>query len=309
MAIDRIGTAANAQLMLAQIQKAEVAVNNDNQQVVTGKVSGTYSGYGNKTAVMESARSAASHADANVAAAQQASSRLDLQDTQLSQLSDLSNEVRQALTKASADQDATSLMTQMQGFFNQASQILNATDGNGYIFGGDNSQVPPVNINSLSDLIAMPTPPSGAFSNGTMKTTVRIGDTQTVQVGMLASDLGTQLFSLFQQVAQFDNGNAFDAKTNAAQQSFLESTVQTATDVNQNINEQSAANGINYQMAQNTITRLQATSGVYKGFVSNIEDVDITQALSKLSQDQIALQASFQLTSTLNKMSLLDFLQ
>jgi flagellar hook-associated protein 3 FlgL len=309
MAIDRIGTAANAQLMLAQIQKAEVAVDTDNQQVVTGKVSSTYSGYGSKTAVMEAARSAASHADANVAAAQQASSRLDLQDTQLSQLSDLSNEMRQALTKAAADQDATSLMTQMQGFFNQASQILNAKDANGYIFGGDNNQVPPVNVNSLSDLIGMPTPPSAAFSNGTMKASVRIGDTQTVQVGVLASDLGTQMFSLLQQVAQFDNGNAFDAKTNAAQQSFLESTVQTATDVNQGINQQSAANGINFQMVQNTATRLQATSGVYKGFVSNIEDVDITQALSKLSQDQIALQASFQLTSTLNKMSLLDFLK
>jgi flagellin-like hook-associated protein FlgL len=37
--------------------------------------------------------------------------------------------------------------------------------------------------------------------------------------------------------------------------------------------------------------------------------VDITEALSRLNQNQIALQASFQLTSTLNKLSLLDFLQ
>jgi flagellar hook-associated protein 3 FlgL len=308
MSIDRIGTASNAQLMLSQIQKSEVSLNTDNQQVVTGKVATTYSGYGNQTAVMEAARSAAAHADANVAAAQQASSRLDLQDTQLSQLSDLTDQVRQTLTKAAADQDATSLMTQMQGFFNEAAQILNSKDGNGYIFGGDNNQQPPVNVTNLSDLAALASP-AAAFSNGTTKASVRIGDSQTVQVGMLASDLGSQLFSLFQQVAQFDSGDNFGTKTDAAQQNFLESSIQTATSVNQGVNEQTAANGINYQTVQNTMTRLQATSGVYKGFVSNIQDVDVAGALSKLNQDQIALQASFQVTSTLNKMSLLDYMQ
>ena len=307
MSIDRVGTAASAQLMLSQIQKAEVALNNTNQQVVTGKVASTYSGYGDKTAAMEAARSASAHADANVAAAQTASSRLDLQDTQLSQLSAIADQVRQTLTKASADQDATSLMNQMQGYFDQASEILNAKDANGYIFGGDNNQVPPVTVGSLSALAGLGSP-AAAFGNGTLKTTVRVGDHQSVQVGVLASDVGTQLFSLFQQVAQFDAGNTFDTKTNAAQQTFLESTIQTATNVGEGINQQAAANGINYQMVQNTMTRLQATSNVYKGFVSNIQDVDMPTALSQLSQNQIALQASFQVTSTLNKMSLLDYL-
>jgi len=309
MSVDRVGTAANTQLMLAQIQKAEVAVDTANRQVATGKLATTYKGYGDKTAVMEAARSAAAHADANVAAAQQASSRLDLQDTQLSQLSDLADQVRQTLTKAAADQDATSLMTQMQGFFSQAVEILNAKDANGYIYAGDNNQVPPVSITDLSALAALPAV-SQAFANGSVKTTVRVGDTQTVQVGLLASDLGTQLFSLFQQVAQFDAGagGPFDSKTSAAQQTFLESTIQTSANVAEGVNQVSASNGINYQMVQNTLTQLQATSGVYKGFVSNIQDVDITEALARLSQNQIALQASFQVTSTLNKLSLLDYL-
>jgi flagellar hook-associated protein 3 FlgL len=307
MAIDRVGTAASAQLMLAQIQKAEVALNNTNQQVVTGKVASTYSGYGDKTAAMEAARSASAHADANVAAAQAASSRLDLQDTELTQLSNIADQVRQTLTKASADQDATSLMNQMQGYFDQASDILNAKDANGYIFGGDNNQTPPVKVGSLSALAALGSP-AAAFANGTMKSTVRVGDGQTVQVGVLASDIGTQLFSLFQQVAQFDAGNTFGTKTNAAQQSFLESTIQTSTNVGVAINQQTASNGINYQLVQNTMTRLQATSNVYKGFVSSIQDVDMPTALSQLSQNQIALQASFQVTSQLNQMSLLNYL-
>ena len=310
MPVDRIGTNTNTQLMLAQIQKAEAAVDLANRQVVTGKVSTTYSGYGDKTAIMEAARSAAARSDANIAAAQQTSVRLDLQDAQLSQLSDVASQVRETLTKAAADQDATSLMSQMQGFYNQAVEILNSKDANGYIYGGDNNQSPPVTATDLNALAALPSV-ANAFANGQVKTSVRIGDSQTVQVGLLASDLGTQLFSLFQQVAQFDAaaGGPFNTKTTPAQQSFLESTIQTASDVAEGVNGQSATNGIRYQMVQDTIGQLQARSSVYTGFVSSIQDVDVAEALTRLNQNNTALQAAFQVTSSLNKMSLLDFMQ
>src|ERR1700675_4277499 len=109
MSVDAIGTAATAQFMLAQIQKAELALDTSNRQVATGKVSDTYTGYGDKTAMMEAARSVGARADANAAAAQQASAHLDLQDPQLSQFSQLGNNVRQTLPSAAANQDGTSL--------------------------------------------------------------------------------------------------------------------------------------------------------------------------------------------------------
>src|SRR6266566_4125264 len=309
MSLDRIGSGANTQFMLAQIQKAEAALDASNRQVATGKLADTYSGYGDKTAVMEAARAAGAHAEAHVAAAQQASARLDLQDAQMSQLSTLMGQVRQTITKAAADQDATSLMTQMQGYFDQAVEILNSKDANGYIYAGDRNQTAPVTVADLTSLAALPSV-AQAFANGTVKNSVRVGDTQTVQVGLLASDLGTQIFSLFEQIAQFDAGPSgpFDAKTTAAQQSFLESTIPTAITVASGVDTIAAGNGIRYKMVQDTLDRLKATSTVYQGFVSNIEDVDITEALSKLNQNQVALQASFQVTSTLNKLSLLNFL-
>jgi flagellar hook-associated protein 3 FlgL len=309
MSIDRIGTASNAQLMLAQIQKAEVAVDTANRQVSTGKVADTYTGYADKTAVMESARSAAARAEANISTAQQAETRLDLQDAQLSQLGDLADQVRQTLTKAAADQDATSLTEQMKGYFNQAVEILNAKDANGYIYAGDNNQVPPVATTDWNSLAGLSSA-AQAFANGTVKTSVKIGDTQTVQVGVLASDLGKGLFDLFRQYAQFDAGSngPFDTKTSPAQQNFIESTIQTSMNVAQDVNTQTAQNGITYKMVQDAVSRLQATSTVHKTFVSNLEDVDITEALSRLNQNQIALQASFQVASTLNHLSLLDYL-
>ena len=70
MAIERVGTFATTQVLLSQLQRAENNLNVTEQQVSSGKLADTYTGYGDKTALMEAARSSADRADANVAAAQ-----------------------------------------------------------------------------------------------------------------------------------------------------------------------------------------------------------------------------------------------
>jgi flagellar hook-associated protein 3 FlgL len=309
MTIDRVGSYANTQLMLTHLMKAESGLDISNRQVATGKVADNYAGYRDKTAIMEGARSASARADANAASAIQAAARLDVQDTQLSQLSELANQIRVTLTKAAADRDGTSLMSQLEGYFDQIVGLMNAKDANGYIYAGDNNQTAPVVVNSLADLAALPAVVD-AFVNGTIKTEVKIGETHNVEVGLLASDLATELFTLLSQVTQFDAGvdGPFSGTTTPAQQTFLESTIVTAIDAQRSVNAQAAANGIHYQTVAQATEQLKASSVVYKSFVSNIEDVDMAQAISQLNQNQVALQAAFQVTSTLNRLSLLDYL-
>jgi len=309
MTIDRIGSYANAQLMFGYIMKAENALDISNRQVATGKVADNYAGYRDKTAIMEAARSASARADANAAAANQALARLDVQDAQLSQLSELANEIRTAITKASADRDGTSLMSQLEAYFDQLVGVMNSKDANGYIYAGDNNQTAPVVVSSLADLAALPTV-ADAFANGPIKTEVKIGDSQNVEVGLLASDLATELFDVLRQVAQFDAGvdGPFSGTTTPAQQTFLESMIPTAMTAQRNVNAQAAANGIHYQTVKQAMEQLEASSVVFKGFVANIEDVDMAEALARLNQNQVALQAAFQVTSTLNRLSLLNYL-
>jgi flagellar hook-associated protein 3 FlgL len=309
MTIDRIGSYANAQLMFGYIMKAENALDISNRQVATGKIADNYAGYRDKTAIMEAARSSSARADANAAAASQALARLDVQDAQLSQLSELANEIRTAITKASADRDGTSLMSQLEAYFDQLVGIMNSKDANGYVYAGDNNQTAPVVVSSLADLAALPTV-ADAFVNGPIKTEVKIGDSQNVEVGLLASDLATDLFDLLRQVAQFDAGvdGPFSGTTTPAQQTFLESMIPTAMTAQRNVNAQAAANGIHYQTVKQAMEQLEASSVVFKGFVANIEDVDMAEALARLNQNQVALQAAFQVTSTLNRLSLLNYL-
>jgi flagellar hook-associated protein 3 FlgL len=200
-------------------------------------------------------------------------------------------------------------MSQLEGYFDQIVGLMNSKDANGYIYGGDNNQTPPVVVNSLADLAALPTV-ADAFVNGSIQTEVKIGETHNVEVGLLASDLATDLFTLLKQVTQFDAGvdGPFSGTTTPAQQTFLESMIPTAMTAQHNVNAEAAANGIHYQTVKQAMEQLEASSVVYKGFVSNIEDVDMAEALARLNQNQVALQAAFQVTSTLNRLSLLDYL-
>src|ERR1044071_9372985 len=107
MAIERLGTAVSAHIMLQQLQRAESTLNRTNLQIATGQVADNYPGYGDKTAALEAARSAAARSDANKSVAQQVASRLDLQDTQLTQLGTLVDQVRQSITNAMANNDGS----------------------------------------------------------------------------------------------------------------------------------------------------------------------------------------------------------
>ncbi|HEY7978878.1 MAG TPA: flagellin [Rhizomicrobium sp.] len=310
MTIDRVGTNSQSQLLLTQIQQAELALTKTQTQVTSGMVSTDYAGIGNKTAMLEATRSAANRTTAYQSATTLALNQSNLQDSQMSSLSDLANQLRQAITTAVGDNDASTLMTTAQSIFDQASQILNSKDGNGnYLYGGDKNGQPPLTATSLNDLISMSSA-SNAFQNGTVANSVMVGDGQSVQVGMLASNIGTGLMQTLKDLADFNagsNGN-FSTGLTDTQSSFLSGEIQTATTAATQINDAAAANGnINSQLTDASANQ-KTMSTLFGGFVSNIEEVDMPTAITQLNQNQVALQAALQVTSQLSQVSLLNYL-
>src|SRR5580692_6897891 len=141
--IDRVASNSQTQVQLQQIMQAESALNTSQNQVSSGKIATDYTGMGDKTAVLEAARSAANKSSALQSTLQIAVNQADLQDTQLSSLSDLAGQLRQDVTTALANNDGSTLMTQAQSIFDQASQILNSKDANGnYLYAGNNDGSP-----------------------------------------------------------------------------------------------------------------------------------------------------------------------
>lgn len=310
MSIDRVATNSQTNYMLTQIGKANSKLLDTQAQVASGKVSDTYAGIGDKTAALEGARVAAQRADAYQESTQLAVTQTDLQDTHLTTLSGLSQQLQKAIQNAVANSDGTDLMNTAQSVFDQASQILNATDSNGnYIYGGSKTDSKPFTATTLSDL-ASPATVSSFFQNDTNKKTVQVGDGETQTIGVLASDIGTDLMNALQKLYDLDGGTgSYDSTLTATQTDAL--TTQPLPDANtaaKNLNSATGMNGGVYTALKSSITNQETMSKLYTGFVSDIEDVDMAQALTNMTANQTALQAVLTVTSKLNTLSLLDYL-
>lgn len=309
MSVDRVATNNQTSYMLSQIAKANVNLQKSEYQVSTGKNSSDYAGIGDKTAALEGARAAADRAQGYAAGTQLAMTQTDLQNTQLTTLTGLASQLQKAVRGAVSKSDGTGLMTTANDIFQQASSILNAKDANGnYIYGGQISDKPPFTATSIADLTTQPSV-SAFFQNGTDKKTVAVGDGQTETIGVLASDIGTDLMNALKTLYQQDQATSLTGTITETQVQNLSTGVVPLTDTAyKNLNAATAQNGNTYSALKADVTNQKSLQNLYTGFVSDIEDADMATALTNLSNNQTALQAVLTVTSKLNDLTLLNFL-
>lgn len=312
MSIDRVATNQQMQYFLGQLNQAGSALDKTQRQIASGKVATTYAGFGDQTQVLQATMSANARNSAYQTATQLAVTQTDLQDTQISNLSDLSSQLKKALADTASNNDGSSLMTQVQSVFDQVVSVLNSKDANGdYIYGGGRTDQPPVTVTSLAQLAALPSV-AGAFANGDNKKSVQVGDGVTISYGVTASDVGTGLMQALKDIASFDAGPSgnFSGGTTltAAQGDFVTTEIGAATTVGVGINTAAASNGNAFNRLKDAATQQISMNTLYKGFISDIQDTNMAQAATQLSLNQTALQAALQVTATLNKLSLLNYL-
>ena len=312
MSIDRVATSQQSAYFLSQINGASDALNKTQTQIASGKVATTYAGFGDQAQILTASIAANARNSAYQTATTLATTQTDMQDTQLSSLSDLATKLQKAVSDSVANNDGTNLMGQVQSIFDQATAILNSKDANGdYTYSGGKTDTAPVNVTSLAQLVGLGSV-AGAFDNGNIKKSVQVADGETVTYGVTASDIGTGLMQALKDIAGFDAGGTgnFSGSANltGAQSTFLTGAIASNNTMAQGINAASATNGYVFNRLQDAATQQTAMKTQYSGFISNIQDTNMAQAATQLSLNQTALQAALQVTSSLNKLSLLNYL-
>jgi flagellar hook-associated protein 3 FlgL len=312
MSIDRVATSTQSALFLSQVQQANAALQNTQTQIASGKLANTYAGFGDKAQMLTATLSAGARNAAYQTATQLAATQVDLQDTQLTSLSDLAAQLQKAVSDASANNNATTLMDQVQSIFEQAVSILNSKDANGdYIYSGGRTDQAPVTVSSLSDLVALPSV-SGAFANGDLKKSVQVADGVSVTFGVTASDVATGLMQSLKDIAAFDAGGSgnFAGSQNltAAQASYLDGAIASTAQVSSGLTAVTAANGYVANRLSDATTQQGTMDTLYSGFVDKVQNTDMATAATQLSLNQVQLQAALQMTASLGQLSLLNFL-
>jgi len=306
--MDRVTTFSAYNSVISNLMQAEVRQNTANVQISSGKVASDLKGFGVNAEALTAAQTLKSRVDGFVSGIKNLSVKLDAQDLALTEVGDSSQNARAAIANAVASGSGAGLMTSLQSYFGQATTALNTQFNGHYLFSGGKVDTPPVGVQNLAALTT--TPPSGYFQNDQLAATSRLDESTTVQTGVLASNVGTNLFNALASVQAFDQGpnGPFTGQLTQPQIAFLTSMLPTFDSVGQGLTDVTASNGLMQSRVTQAQTTQQDRQTVLETMVGGITDVDIAEAASRLSQSQVALQASAKIFASLQSSSLLNYL-
>jgi len=307
--MDRISSTSNYQSVLLSIMSAQNAQSTAEQQVTTGKLADDLSGYASQADALTASRSLQARLTTYQANGSALTDKLTAQDQALSSVATATQSASNAVTEALANGDATAMMTTLQSQLNTATSALNTQYNGSYLFAGANSSTAPVTASSLSDLTASGGV-AGVFTNDQTKTVSRLDDNTTTTTGVLASDVGTPLFTALQSIQAYSAGpnGPLTGTLTTAQTTFLQGVVTTLNSAYTSANNAVAANGVVQQQVAASQTSLKAQQTTLTSTLGDLTDADAATAATNLQLAQTALQASAQVFATLNNASLLSVL-
>ena len=305
----RVSSFGHTQTLISELLRNQSQLFQDQQQVNTGKVASDYKGLAGQTATLLGAKTLQTRIDQYKSAGQQIKGVLDIYDNSVGVLDSVTTDLQQTLQQGLANEEVYGFGESLSQSLNSAITALNTQVSGKYIFGGTRTDVAPVGIQSVSDLQALAAG-SDAFQNNQQKPIVQVDDGVGLQYGMLASDVAGPLMDVLKAIADFNAGpnGPIDGQLTAVQKTFIQTQLNNLDSARQTILNAQVENGVRQNRLDSVLTQHDTTSNVVTGVISDIEDVDMASAVTKLNGDQTALQASYKVMAQLSQLSLLNFL-
>lgn len=315
----RVSTLSQNQFMLANTGATQSRLVDLQRQLATGYKANTYVGLGSQSLSLAVALSRVSRAEQFQANNDQAKAKLDLREAAVRGIAEIAKDLKAEFLQAEGLEDSRQLQLHAQNAIERLVAILNSRDQNGnYMFGGSRTNIPPV------ALVTNGTPPPNytyAFSNDQVIEQARVDDGLVIDIGIVAGANATTPSSSFQGLFDILNYLASGrypppvAGTPALPQPGTLPTVGAAAQVVTvidaalgTINQLNADLGIKQKLVEDINSRLQEQIDLTKEFIAAINDSDIAEMLTRISQEQLALEASYRVTGELRNLSLVNFL-
>jgi len=305
----RVSTSGNFGVMTSNLMRAQVLQNIAGEQVSSQKNATDLKGYAKNAEVLTAMKTAQAKVAGFLDQTKLVSNRLDVQDVGIGQVSDATQDARDAIANAIAAGSAETLMQQMTGAFGDVIQGLNSKFNGRYVFAGAKADTAATTATKMADLTAAATTAS-LFQNDQYITSNRIDDTTSVNTGQLADKLGTGVYGAFQQVQAYVDANGpFTGKLTQAQSDFLKGLLPVFDGVKTGLITAQAQNGLNQKRFETAQTELSDQSDTLTTMVGGITDVDMAEAITRLESAKLAVQASAQVFASLQNSSLLNVLK
>ena len=305
--MDRVTTFSSYNSVITSLMTSELRLNQANVQVSSGKIASDLKGFGGNAEALTAAQTLKTRVDTFVQNTQNLSNKLEAQNLALTQVADAGSGARQAIATAVASGNSDGLMSTLQSYFGQAAGGLNSQYNGHYLFAGGKVDTAPVAAKALSDLTTTP-PPGGVFQNDQLTPSSQLDESTTLQTGMLADAVGTNLFNAFASIEAFNQGpgGPLTGNLTTAQEAFLTSVLPTFDTANKGMTNTVATNGLVQNRVSQSLSTQQDRKTLLETTIGGITDVDIAEAASRLSQAQVALQAAAKIFASLQNSTLLS---
>ncbi len=315
----RISTFGQNQAMIQNMLRAQEAVADSNRRISSGKVAQDFKEMSRNVTGLLSAKSIETRFETALAGSREVAQRLEIYNSNLNSLTDVADTLREEIVKAGANNSGLTFVNIVRGLFERSVGLLNTKVDGRFIYGGTRTDTSPVTIENESDLLALPAL-ADAFANNDTKLSAQIDEDRLIRYGILADDIATPLFNAFQRILQFHDGTLpsgaaafapagpFKDPLDGNQREFLLGEIDTALQGIDVLRGIEAENGVRMQELDKIMMRQSGDLVFWRSYISDIEDVDIGEAIAKLNNDRTALEASIQVVARLNRVSLLDFI-
>ena len=304
----RVSTGEGWNSALLNLMNAQQRQFEAQNRVSSEKIATDLKGYGRSSETLTAFKSAQARLNGFVANGEAVASRLTSQDLGLTSLADASDGARQAINDALASGRGDALMVDLEGRFQAAMDALNAKHEGRFLFSGGRTDTKPVNADTLSDLTAAPTIASLIVNDG-LKAASRLDDFTIVETGFLADALGTEVMEAFKAVQAFHEATPFVGELTDAQRTFLGTIAGSFQAAHEDATNAAARNGSLQTRVDTHVTSQNDQADALEAIIGKRTDVDMAEAITKLQQAQLSVQASAQVIAQLRSVSLLDLLR
>ena len=225
----------------------------------------------------------------------------------LSQLSNLVSQAQQIAVSArstTGTSQSSTLANEVNGILQQAVSVANSQYGDQYIFAGTNTASAPFSIDDSTGQVTGPVDQNSIMvKTGTCDAS---GGGSTV-VNLTGNDVftftsGGSTLNVLQVI--WGLGQAIQSGDSAT----ISSDINTLNDAYNSINNETAVNGTTLSDLTNQQSAINVMNTNTQSTLSSLEDTDMADATTKLSQAQTAFQAALQVTGMLDDLNLTSYL-
>ena len=319
----RIATYGQSQMLLQNVLRNEMRVFEGERKVSSGIESRDYKGMARDVTSLSSSKSLLSGVEGYIKDNNEVSRRLELYDLNLESLRDIAQGLRDDTLSAISGNSGVAYRDKIEGYFDTSVSFLEAKDNGRFIFSGSRTDVSPVvtAVQTPAGLAALTlditTNNTTVFTNNGIKQQAQLDPALKLTFGILAEDAADELMEGFRRLMRFDDGTEnftfatsgpFAGSLTEDQRDFLVSEVTRLNAIIDDIDAVRSINGVSMRTLEDAQTRLERDKFFMIKFTADIEDANLGVAISRLAQDELALEASFHMLAQLSRLTLMDFI-